>query len=323
MFRFLSNTLALLLCTMACTAVQAQAYPNKPIRLVVPFAPGSSIDVANRIVGQKLGEQLGQTVIVDNRLGAGGSIGGTFVARAAPDGYTVLAGSAGSMVGPATFSAKPPYDSLTDFVPVVLMVRIPNFIFVKSTSPNKTIGDLLAQAKAQPGKLSFGSAGIATSTHISGEMLKSMGGVNIVHVPYKGTPAALADLLAGEVDFIVGDTSGLPMVKDGRIRALGSTLATRSSLTPDIPTIAESGLAGYEVTNWQGWFLPAGTPKDVVARLNTAVLATLADPEVRQKLLAASLEPVGNTPEYLATYMREEIARWKAVAVKNNIKVEQ
>ena len=249
--------------------------------------------------------------------------GGTFVARSAPDGYTVLAGSAGSMVGPVAFATKPPYDPLNDLLPVVLVVRTPNFIFVKGSSPVNSIGDLVALAKAQPGKLSFGSAGVATSTHIAGEMIKSMTGVSFVHVPYKGTPASLADLLAGQVDFIVGDTSPIPMIKDGRVRALGSTLATRSALTPEVPTIAETGLAGYEVTNWHGWYVPAGTPREVIVRLNAAVVAALADPEVRAKLLAGSLEPVGNTPEYLASYMREDIARWKAVAVKNNIKVEQ
>lgn len=303
-------------------SAQAQTWPTKPIRIIVPFAAGSAIDVSSRLIGQKLSEVLGQPVLVDNRAGAGGSLGGGLVSRAEPDGYTILAGSPGSMAGPVALSIKLPYDPQEDFVPVALVVKTPNFILSKPTLPAKNINELIALAKSKPGKLSFGSAGVGTSTHIAGELIKSLGNVFILHVPYRGTPAAIADLLAGQVDFIVGDASALPLVRDGRLRALAATTATRSKVTPDIPAVAESGLTGYDVTNWHGWFAPSGTPPAVVAKLNSAVVAVLADEEVRRKMLAASLEPAGGSPEYLRDYLREDIKRWKLVVERAHIKVE-
>ena len=292
-----------------------QAYPAKPIRLILPFPPGGSTDIVARLIGQKLTESWGQPVLIENRPGAGGNIAAETAARAAPDGYTLFQVNVANAIG-ATLYPKLSYDLITSFAPVIQLATTPYVLLAHPTVPAKNTTELIALAKARPGQLNYASAGGGSATHLSGELLKSMAGVNIVHVPYKGTGPAVTALLSGEVDLYFATVpAALPLVEAKKLRALGVTSARRSPLMRDVPAIAEAGLKGYETSTWHGILAPAATPADIVVKLNAEIARTLAQPAVRERLVGQGLDPVGGTPEQFGAYLKTEISKW-AVVVK-------
>jgi len=292
-----------------------QAYPAKPIRLILPFPPGGSTDIVARLIGQKLTESWGQPVLIENRPGAGGNIAAETAARAAPDGYTLFQVNVANAIG-ATLYPKLSYDLITSFAPVIQLATTPYVLLAHPTVPAKNTAELLVLAKARPGQLNYASAGGGSATHLSGELLKSMAGVNIVHVPYKGTGPAVTALLSGEVDLYFATVpAALPLVEAKKLRALGVTSARRSPLMRDVPAIAEAGLKGYETSTWHGVLAPAATPADIVVKLNAEIARTLAQPAVRERLVGQGLDPVGGTPEQFGAYLKTEISKW-AVVVK-------
>ena len=292
-----------------------QAYPAKPIRLILPFPPGGSTDIVARLIGQKLTESWGQPVLIENRPGAGGNIAAETAARAAPDGYTLFQVNVANAIG-ATLYPKLSYDLITSFAPVIQLATTPYVLLAHPTVPAKNTAELIALAKARPGQLNYASAGGGSATHLSGELLKSMAGVNIVHVPYKGTGPAVTALLSGEVDLYFATVpAALPLVEAKKLRALGVTGARRSPLMRDVPAIAEAGLKGYETSTWHGVLAPAATPADIVVKLNAEIARTLAQPAVKERLVGQGLDPVGGTPEQFGAYLKTEISKW-AVVVK-------
>jgi len=298
---------------MSAGASAAQ-YPSRPIHLVVPFSAGGTTDLLARIIAQKLGESFNVPVIVDNRPGAGGNIGSDTVAKAAPDGYTLVLGTVGTHAINASVYKKMPYDPSKDFAPISLVATTPNILVVNPSLPVKSVKDLIALAKSKPGKLTFASSGVGSSVHLSGELFKSMAGVDMVHVPYKGSGPAIVDLIGGQVDMMFDNMpSSLPYVKNGKLKAIAVTSAKRSSVVPDIPTIAESGVPGFEATAWWGLLAPAGTPVEIVGKLNAAVVKALGQPEVAKRLLALGAEPASDTPEQFAAFIKSEKAKWSKV----------
>lgn len=288
-----------------------QAYPSKPIRLILPFAAGSSVDTVARLVAQGLGVVLGQPVVVDNRGAGGGIVGTDLVAKAPPDGYTLLMTNAAFAITPSLLS-KLPYDPLRDFVAITQLTTLPYLLVANPNLPVSSLQELIALAKAKPGQISFASSGNGSGTHLTGAMLKSVAGIDIMHVPYKGFPAAVGDLFAGRVHLAFNTIpSVLPHVRSGRLHALVLTAERRSALLPEVPTSAESGLAGFKSTTWHGMFLPAGTPRAIRSQLNTALVRTINSNEMNQQLLNQGAEPVGSTPEQFAGFLRDEIAKWK------------
>jgi len=291
-------------------------YPTKPIRMIVPFPPGGPNDILGRVVATTLTGQLGQQVVVDNRGGAGGIIGAEIASRSAPDGHTLLLSGTASMAINPGLHKKLPYDPLKDFAPVSMLGTAPSLLTVHPTLAVKTVKDLIALAQAKPGRLNFVSAGHGTPPHLAGELFKSMTGVNMVHVPYKGGGPALADLLAGQVElYFSGISSVLPFVKDNRLRGVAVTSAKRTAVLPDTPTVAESGLAGFEVANWYAVSAPAATPPAIINRLNAEILTAVTTPELKKRFFELAADPFGSTPEQLAAYNRSEITKW-ARAIK-------
>jgi len=292
-----------------------QAYPAKPIRLILPFPPGGSTDIVARLIGQKLTESWGQPVLIENRPGAGGNIAAETAARAAPDGYTLFQVNVANAIG-ATLYPKLSYDLITSFAPVIQLATTPYVLLAHPAVPAKNTAELIALAKARPGQLNYASAGGGSATHLSGELLKSMAGVNIVHVPYKGTGPAVTALLSGEVDLYFATVpAALPLVEAKKLRALGVTSARRSPLMRDVPAIAEAGLKGYETSTWHGILAPAGTSPEIVVKLNAEIARVLAQPAVKERLVGQGLDPVGGTPEQFGAYLKTEISKW-AVVVK-------
>jgi tripartite-type tricarboxylate transporter receptor subunit TctC len=292
----------------------AASYPAKPIRLVVPFPAGGTTDILARAVAQKLSEAWGQQVIVDNRPGAGGNIGSDLVAKSAPDGYTLLMGTVGTHAINPSLYAKMPYDHVKDFAPVILVAGVPNVLVVNPSLPVHSVQELIAYAKANPGKLNFASSGNGTSIHLSGELFKTMTGVQMTHIPYKGSAPALTDLVGGQVELMFDNLpSSLPFIKAGRLRALAVTSGTRAAALPDLPTLAESGLAGFEASSWFGVLAPAGTPRDIVAKLNGAIATWLASPEAREKLSSQGAIAAGGTPDAFARHIAAETVKWAKV----------
>lgn len=290
------------------TVHAADAYPNHPIRMIVPFGTGSATDILARILSQKMGD-AGVQLVVENRPGAGGSIGTGVLAKAPADGYTLALVSAGHAIN-ATLYPKLPYDTVKDFSAVSLVASIPNVLVVDAASPYKSVKDLLAAANAKPGTINFASAGTGSSTHLSGELLKSLGKVDIVHVPYKGTGEALTDVMAGRVQLMLAPTvSAVPFVEQGRLRALGVTTEKRAAALPNVPTLAEAGVPNYAFDSWFGILAPAGTPRDVIKRLNTEVAKALALPDVKEKLLTLGAEATPSTPEAFDTFIAAEVAK--------------
>ena len=304
-------------------AAQAPAYPTKPIRIVVPFPPGGATDILARDVGQKLTEAWGQQVIVDNRPGAGGNIGSELVAKAAPDGYTLEMGTVGTHAINASLYAKMPYDNVKDFVPIILVAAVPNVLEVNPSVPVNSVAELIAYAKANPGKLNFASSGNGTSIHLSGELFKAMAGVEMTHVPYKGSAPALQDLIGGQVQLMFDNLPpSLPQIKAGKLRALAVTSSTRAPALPDVPTVAEAGLPGFEASSWFGLLAPAGTPPAIVAKINAEVAKWLATPEAKENLSKQGANAAGGTPEDFAKHIAAETAKWAKVVKASGAKID-
>jgi tripartite-type tricarboxylate transporter receptor subunit TctC len=313
----------MLLAMLVSQAALAQAWPARPVRLIVPYAAGAGInDIMARLVGQHLGPGLGQPVVIENRAGSGGIAGTEAAAKAAPDGYTFLMTNV-SLVTSAYMYPKLPYDPQKDFVPVTLVATSPLMLVVNPSVAAKSVQELVALAKANPGKLNFGSGGVGSTPHLSAELFKSAAGFDAVHVPYKGGAPALNDLIGGQLSFMIENMPGtMPFVKSGKLRALAVTSAQRSPLDPALPTMAESGVAGYEVVGWQGLFAVAGTPPAIVARLQAEVAKELRLPVVRARLASLGAEPVGSTPEEFGAFVRAEHARWGKVIREKGIRSE-
>jgi len=319
----------LALCTLgACFAafaagVSAQAYPTKPIRIVVPFPAGGTTDVLARAAAQKLAETLGQPAVVDNRPGAGGNIGAELVAKSAPDGYTLLMGTVGThAINPGLYP-KLPYDHVKDFAPVILVAGVPNVLVINPALPVNSVPELIAYAKANPGKLNFASSGNGTSIHLSAELFKTMAGVQMTHVPYKGSAPALQDLVGGQVQLMFDNLpSSLALIKGGKLKALAVTSGARAAALPDVPTLAESGLPGFEASSWFGLLAPTGTPSSVIAKLNGEIAKWLATPEAKEKLLAQGANAAGGTAEEFAQFIAAETAKWQKVVKESGAKVD-
>ena len=300
----------------------AAGYPARPIRLVVPSAPGGGTDIVGRVLAQKLSELLGQSLVVDNRPGAGTIIGTELVAKAAPDGYTLLMGLSALAVDPSIY-AKLPYDALKDFAPVSLVASVPNVLTVHPSVPAASVAELIALAKARPGRLNYGSGGVGTSPHLAAEMFRMMTGVEWLHVPYKGVGPAVVGLLAGQVDLMFATLpSAIQHIRAGKLRALGVTTATRSPALPDVPTIAEAGLPGYEATQWYGVLAPSGTPRSIVDRLSRDIARALQAPETKERLTVEGATPIGNTPDEFAAHLRRETEKWAGVVKTAGLKPE-
>ena len=295
-------------------AAQGATYPTKPVRLVVPFPPGGTTDILARAVAQKLSETWGQQVIVDNRPGAGGNIGSELVAKAPPDGYTLLMGTVGTHAINPSLYAKMPYDHVKDFTPVILVAGVPNVLVVNPSLPVDSVQQLIAYGKANPNKLNFASSGNGTSIHLSGELFRTMTGVQMTHVPYKGSAPALTDLIGGQVQLMFDNLpSSLQFIKAGKLRALAVTSVARSQALPDVPTLAESGLPGFEASSWFGVLAPAGTPADIVAKINAAVAAWLASPAAKEQLAAQGASAAGGPPDAFVRHIADESAKWAKV----------
>jgi len=306
----------------ASALASAADYPTRSIRYIVPQGAGGSSDTLARLVTQKLSESLGQQVITDNRPGATGIIGTEIVARAAPDGYTLLQVATSHATNPA-LSTKMPFDPIRDFTPVTLLSQAPNLWIVHPSLPVKNMRELIALAKTRPGEINYSSSGTGSSQHLAGELLKSMAHIDIVHIPYKGSPPALIDLLGGRVVLMCSTIApAMPLAKSGKLRALAVTSLKRSAAVPEIPTVAESGLPGYEATAWQGVLAPAGTPRDVIVKLNTEMVRIINQPDVRKHLGDQGYEPAGNSPEQFAEYIKSEIAKWTRVIKAAGLKAE-
>jgi tripartite-type tricarboxylate transporter receptor subunit TctC len=299
------------LASLALGPAMAQNYPAKPVRLVVTFPTGGAPDTLARIFSEKA--QLGQAVVVDNKPGAGGNIGSDYVAKSTPDGYTIVMGTVGTHSINGTLYKKMPFDMTRDFAPISLIANAPNLLVVNNDLPVKTVPELVQYMKANPNKLSFGSPGVGTSVHVSGELFKSMTGTQMTHAPYKGRQFAIPDLIGGSIQLMFDNMpSALPMAKEGKIRAIAVTTAKRSPAAPDVPTVAES-LPGFEATTWFALFAPAGTPKPIIDRLHTETVRIFKLPDVQERLQKLGLEPIVSTPDELARYQASEIVKWSKV----------
>lgn len=313
----------------AATSASAQTYPAKPVTMVVPFAAGGTTDILARAVSHELSKALGQQFIVDNRPGAGGNIGAQIVSRAAPDGHTLLMGTVGTHGINQSLYPKLPYDPVKDFVPVTVVAAVPNVMVVNTAFADKNkitdVKSFLAYAKANPGKLNMASAGNGTSIHLAGELFKTQSKTFLVHIPYRGSAPAITDLIGGQAEVMFDNLpSAMSHIKGGKLRALAVTAAKRSPSLPDVPTIAETGgdLAKYEATSWFGVLAPAGTPKEVVTRLQQEIAKALASPAMKEKLFAQGAEPVGNTSEQFAAFIQSETAKWAKVVKDSGAKVD-
>ena len=308
------------LCLLSSTSASAQAYPNRPIRLVVTFPTGGAPDILARLFSEK--SQLGQPVVIDNKPGAGGNIGSDIVAKSPNDGYTIVMGTVGTHSINGSLYEKMPYDMVKNFSPISLIASAPNLLVVNNDLPVKNVNELIAYMKANPNKLSFGSPGIGTSVHMSGELFKSMTGTSMTHVPYKGRQFFLPDLLGGSIQLVFDNMpSALPMAKEGKIRALAQTTAKRSPAAPDVPTVAES-LPGFEATTWFAMFAPANTPKPIIDKLNAEVVRIFKLPDVAERLKTLGLDPVLSSAEELGKYQASEIVKWTKVVKESGAKAE-
>ncbi len=297
----------------AAPLASAQTYPTRPIRMVVPFAPGGGSDISGRILAEVLQQALGQTVVVDNRAGAGSTIGTDIVAKASPDGYTLLLGNISMAFNPALYKSLP-YDGLRDFTPVSLVVEQPNILVAHPSLPAKTLGEFITLARSAPGKFTYASAGVGSGTHLAMELLTLSLKIELVHVPYKGTGPSLTALLGNEISvFLSTFASALPHVKAGRLRALGVTSTRRASALPEVPTIAEAGVPGYEYSTWYGVLAPAGTPRAIVEKLNRTTVRLLNSPDTRQKYLAQGMDPIPSTSAEYSARLKSETAKWTKV----------
>ncbi|BFO57182.1 tripartite tricarboxylate transporter substrate binding protein [Acidovorax sacchari] len=301
----------------------AQAFPSKPITIIVPFAAGGTTDILARIIAQGMGAELGQSVVVDNRAGAGGNIGGQVAARAPADGYTLFMGTVGTHAINASLYKKMPFDPIKDFAPLTRVANVPNLLVANPAQPFKTVPELIAYAKANPGKINFGSSGSGSSIHLSGELFKSMAKVDMQHVPYKGSAPAVTDLLGNQIAIMFDNMpSAIQHVRSGKLRAIAVTTAKRSPELPDVPTIAEAGVPGYEATSWFGMFAPAATPAPVVAQLNATIVKVLAQPDIKKKLAEQGAEAAGETPAQFADFIQKESVKWGKVVKESGASVD-
>ena len=320
-----------LIAVVACAILapaQAQTWPSKPVRIVVPFPPGGTTDIVARSIGVELQRMWQHAVVIENRPGAGGNIGADVVAKAAPDGYTLLMGTVGThAINKALFDqsgAKMPFDPVKDFVPITLAAGVPNVMVINPKLPVNTVAEFIAYAKARPGQLNMASSGNGTSIHLSGELFKTVTGVYMVHFPYRGSAPAMTDLIAGNMNVMFDNLpSALPHIKSGRLKALAVTSRTRSPALPNVPTIEEAaGLKGFDASSWFGLFAPAGTPRTIVDKIQADVAKALALPEVRERFLAQGADPGGNTPDQFAAFIRAETDKWTRVVKFSNAKVD-
>jgi len=320
----LSKHLAVAALALASASMaQAQGnYPSQPIHIVVTFTSGGAPDILARLIGERLQQAWGQSVVIDNKPGAGGNTGADSVAKAAPDGYTVVLGTVGTHSINGALYTKMPYDMVKDFAPVTLLATTPNMLVIHNDVPAKNLKEFIALGKKE-GKMTFASSGSGTSIHVSGELFKTMTGIDMTHIPYKGRAGAIPDLLGGRVTMMFDNMpSSLPLVREGKLRALGVTSATRSAAAPDIPTLAESGLPGFEAVSWFAMFAPANTPKPIIDKLQGEVSRIIKAPEISKRLLELGLDPVGGTPAELAQYQKREIAKWAKVVKDSGATVE-
>jgi tripartite-type tricarboxylate transporter receptor subunit TctC len=305
------------------TAAAADSFPSKPAKIIVAFPPGAATDIVGRILAQKLADMWGQPVIVDNRAGASGTIGTDVVAKAPADGYTMLLGTLGNLAANPSLYRNLPFDMGRDFTPVSLVVMVNFVMVVHPSTPAKTVKELIALAKAQPGQLNYSSSGAGGLPHLAGELFKSMAGVDLVHISYKGSVPSFTDLLGGRITVTIDNLPlALPYIKSGRLRALAVVGPKRQPMLPDVPTMVEAGIPGYELTNWFGLMVPAGTPRDIVTRINTDVAKVLKMPDVRERLLGMAAEPVGSTPEQFSAFLKSETAKWAKVIKDGGITAE-
>jgi tripartite-type tricarboxylate transporter receptor subunit TctC len=318
---FFTMLLAAVLAAAASNSM-AQAWPNHPVKILVGFPAGQATDVLARMAAQRLTEATGQSFYVENRPGASGNIAFEMVARATPDGYTLLMGSSGTAaINPALY--KLPYDMIRDFAPVIMMANIPELLLVNNAMPVKTVRELIAYAKARPGKIDYASGGSGLTNHLMMEMFKSATGLRLVHIPYKGGPPALTDLIAGQVSVMFETTTGsLAHVRAGKLRALAVSTAKRSAAAPELPTLAESGVAGFDAAAWIAMLAPAATPKDIVARINAEINKGLASTDMREKLLGLGADQVGGTPEEFGATLKTELASWARVVKESGARID-
>jgi tripartite-type tricarboxylate transporter receptor subunit TctC len=316
------GSLCILSMLAAATGVLAQAWPSKPVTLMVPFAPGGTTDIVARPFAQALSEEFGQSFVVDNRAGAGGTLAAGIAARAAPDGYTLFVATVAHTMATSLYKQLP-YDFEKDFVPVTILASVPNILVINPSVPAKSVQELIAYAKANPGKLSYGSAGNGSTEHLSAELFKSMTGVDMVHIPYKGGAPMMADLIGGQIQLAI-ETSGsaAPHIKAGKVKALAVTTAARSSAFPELPTLAESGLKGYDVTTWYAILAPRGTPPEITTRLYNAIVKILKTPDMKQRLEQFGGEPGGMTPDQFSGFIKSETAKWARVVKESKATVD-
>jgi len=304
-------------------SVLAQAYPSKPVRMLVGFPPGGANDIVARIFAAKLSEELGQSVVVENRPGNAGVIGAEAVAKAAPDGYTLYLGSTGTNSIAPALTSKLPYDAVTGLAPVSLVGSTPSCLVVNASVPAQNVREFVALAKSKPGKLSYASSGNGTTLHLGGELFKLIAGVDLLHIPYKGNAQALSDVIGGQVDMIISALPpALPLAKAGKVRILGVTSLERLSVAPEIPTVAEQGLAGYEIGTWYGVFATGGSPPETIERLAAALRKAVADPKVREQVAAQGIDPVSSSPAVFRGFVAGEMAKWAKVVKAAGIKAD-
>ena len=306
--------IAILALVGAAPAAGAADYPDHPVRMIVPFTPAGATDLLARLVGERLGVKLGQSVVIDNRAGAGGNVGAEIAARAAPDGYTLLMGPASVYAISATLYPRLGYDLVKDLIPVSLVANVPHVLLVNNDLPVKSVPELVQLAKKKPGQLNIASQGSGTVSHLEAELLKHMAGIDMLHVPYRGSAPAILDLIGGRVQVMFDSiASALPHIRAGKLRAIAVASNTRSSLLPNVPTVAESGLPGYSAHSWLGIFVPAGTPRTIVERLQRDLAAAIDDPKAQARLVEAGFEPKSSTQEDFAKLVREEMEKWRPV----------
>jgi tripartite-type tricarboxylate transporter receptor subunit TctC len=314
---------AAILATAIAQVAAAQPFPSKPVRMIVPFPPGGGTDILARPLAQKLSEKWGQPVIIDNRGGAGGNIGVKAAADAEPDGYTIILGVQGTHAVNPSLYANPGFDTLRDFAPLTMVANTPNIVVVHPSVPATSVAQLIAYAKANPGKLNYATPGSGTPSHLATEMFKSMAGVDLTHVPYKGSGPALTDMLGGQTQvWIANAPVVLPHIKAGKLRALATTSAKRPAIAPDIPTLQEAGLAGYEADTWYGLFAPAKTPKPILDKLHADIVEALRSPEIRETFAAQGAEVVANSREEFTAKVRDDLAKWKKVIADLKLRVD-
>ena len=319
----LGGLVAVMLCAQATSVAQtASSFPNQPVRMVVPYPPGGPTDITARVVAAEMSKTIGQNIVIDNRPGASGMIGSEMVTKATPDGYTLLANASIHVINPSVYPDMR-FDAIKDFTPITQLAQVPLVLVVPANSPIKSVKDLVEYAKANPGKVNFGSAGSASAQHLAGESFKIAAGIQMQHIPYKGSAPALTDLAGGQLQLMFDSMpSATPMINSGKLRAIAVTTTTRAKARPDLPTIAESGFPGFDISTWYAYWAPKGTPADVVEKLAASAAQALKNPEVIAKYEAMGAEPVGSTPAQFAAYVESEAKKWSEIVKKSGAKLD-